>query len=125
MTRKKAYVLPGKEHLPYSAAVRAGDFIYVSGVGGAQDNVGNPITNVADQTRQCLQNIKKALTVAGASLSDVVKVEVFITKAEDWALMNEGYKEYFLKDLPARCAIVTGLIRPTMLVEIECTAYKP
>ena len=125
MTKKEAYVLPGKEHLPYSAAVRAGDFIYVSGVRGDENNKGIPITNVTDQTRQCLENIKEALKAADASLSDVVKVGVFIIKAEDWALMNEGYKEYFLRDQPARSAIVTGLIRPTMLVEIECTAYKP
>lgn len=125
MTRKETYVLPGREHLPFSGAVRAGDFIYVSGAGGTQDDKGTPITNVTDQTRQCLENIKEALKTADASLSDVVKVLVFITKAEDWAPMNEGYKEYFLRDQPARSAIVTGLIRSTMLVEIECIAYKP
>lgn len=125
MTRKEAHVLPGKEYLPYSAAVRAGDSIYVSGQGGDEDDKGNPITNVTDQTKQCLENIRKALTAAGASFSDVVKAQVFISKAEDWAPMNEGYKEYFLKDKPARIAIVAGFIRPTMLVEIECIAYKP
>ena len=67
---------------------------------------------------------KKDLELAGASLSDVIKVQVFLRKGEDWSKMNEVYKEFFPVDRPARTAVVTGLIRADMLVEIECIAYK-
>lgn len=125
MARKECFVLPHLADRPFSSAVRAGDFIFVSGSGGYVDAQGNPVTGIEDQTRQCLENQKKGLELAGASLSDVVKVQVFLTKAEDWPKMNEVYKEFFPVDRPARSAVVTGLIRAEMLVEMECIAYKP
>jgi 2-iminobutanoate/2-iminopropanoate deaminase len=125
MARKECFVLPHLADRPFSSAVRAGDFIFVSGSGGYIDAQGNPVTGIEAQTRQCLENQKKGLEVAGASLSDVVKVQVFLTKAEDWPKMNEVYKEFFPVDRPARSAVVTGLIRDNMLVEMECIAYKP
>jgi len=125
MARKEYFVLPHMADRPFSSAVRAGDFVFASGTGGTVDAEGNPIEGIENQTRQCLENLKKALEAAGTSLSDVVKVVVFLTKAEDWSRMNEAYKEYFPIDRPARSAVVTGLIRPEMLVEMESIAYKP
>ena len=125
MARKECFVLPHMVDRPFSSAVRAGDFVFVSGSGGHVDAQGNPVKGIEAQTRQCLENQKRELELAGASLSDVVKVQVFLTKAEDWPKMNEVYKEFFPVDRPARSAVVTGLIRPEMLVEIECIAYKP
>jgi len=54
-----------------------------------------------------------------------VKVTVFITNIDDFAQMNEIYKGYFIKDRPARSTVVTGLVNPDMLIEVECVAYKP
>lgn len=125
MARKECFVLPHMVDRPFSSAVRAGDFVFVSGSSGYIDAQGNPVKGLEGQTRQCLENLKKELELAGASLSDVVKVQVFLTKAEDWPKMNEVYKEFFPVDRPARTAVVTGLIRPEMLVEMECIAYKP
>ena len=125
MAKKEVIIMPNTENRPYSSAVRAQDFIFVSGCSGTVDAGGNPVEGIKAQTRQCLENIKRVLSAAGASLGDVVKVQVFITRAEDWAPMNEAYKEYFPVECPARSALVTGLIRPEMLVEIECIAYKP
>ena len=125
MARKEYFVLPQMADKPFSSAVRAGDFIFASGASGTVDTQGNPVKGIEAQTQRCLENLKKELELAGASLSDVVKVQVFLAKAEDWAKMNEVYKEFFPVGRPARTAVVTGLIRAEMLVEMECIAYKP
>jgi len=123
MARKEYFVLPQMADRPFSSAVRAGDFIFASGTSGTVDTQGKPVESLEAQTRQCLENLKKELELAGASLSDVIKVQVFLAKAEGWAKMNEVYKEFFPVDRPARTAVVTGLIRTDMLVEMECIAY--
>jgi len=125
MERKEYFVMPYLSDRPYSSAVRAGDFVFVSGTVGTVDGKGNPVEGIEDQTRQCLQNVKKALEAAGASLDDTVKVVVFLRRPEDWPRMNEVYREFFRTPLPARTAVVPELIRPEILVEMECIAYKP
>jgi 2-iminobutanoate/2-iminopropanoate deaminase len=125
MVRKEVIVLPGMKERPYSSAIRAGDFIFVSGTVGGVDAQGNPIEGIAAQTRQCLENMKNVLQTAGASLSDVVKATVFLTNADGYAKMNEVYRSYFPKDLPTRSTVITGLALPELLIEIECIAYKP
>ncbi len=123
---KQAFNLPGAPSRPYSAAIRAGDFIFISGTGGnVNPETGESIAGIAAQTRQCLENIKRVLDVLGASFDDVVKCTVFISDAKDFAAMNQVYRSYFGKDLPARSTVVTGLVRPEMLIELECIAYCP
>ena len=115
--------LPG---VPYSPGMKAGDYVFVSGQIGHVDREGNKVEGVEAQTRQTLENMKRVLETAGASLSDVVKTTVFLVKADDFAKMNEVYKSYFTKDFPARSTvIVAALARPEVLVEIECVAYHP
>jgi len=67
------------------------------------------------QTKQCLGNIKKVLSVAESSLDDVAKLQVFLAKADDWASMNEVYKEYFSTEHPPLTTIVLGEKRPFWL----------
>ena len=115
--------LPG---IPFSPGVKAGDYIFVSGQVGHVDSKGNELRGIEAQTRQTLENMKNVLTAAGASMSDVVKCTVFLVNADDFAKMNEVYKSYFAKDLPARSTvIVAALARPPIIVEIECIAYRP
>ncbi|MFC2013802.1 RidA family protein [Chloroflexota bacterium] len=112
--------------LPFSQAIKAGDYIFVSGQGGFQDpNSGKAITGIEEQTRLCINNIKRVLEIAGSSLDDVVKVTVFLKNADDYVKMNEVYQSYFYDDQPARSTAVTGLAMQGMLVEIECVAYSP
>jgi len=61
----------------------------------------------------------------GASLSDVVKVTVFLRNMDDFTKMNEAYQSYFPEKKPARSTVITGLVNPKMLIEIECIAYRP
>jgi 2-iminobutanoate/2-iminopropanoate deaminase len=112
--------------VPYSSATKAGPLVFVSGQVGALDDAGKPISTVEGQTRQLLKKIKIALEAAGASLSDVTKTTVFLVNVNDFAVMNQVYKEFFPKEPPARSTvIVAGLAKPEWLVEIEAIAYKP
>jgi 2-iminobutanoate/2-iminopropanoate deaminase len=123
--------MPGKQCFPLdwnpaplSAAVGAGGFIFCSGHTGARDQKGQRVDgDIGAQTRLCLENMRRTLEQAGASLSDVVKTQVFLTRAEDFGAMNEVYREFFPEEYPARSTTVTGLVRDFMLIEIECIAY--
>jgi len=122
---KKVITVPNALELPFSPAIKAGDYIFVSGQGGFMDAEGKEIKEIKAQTRQCLENMKQVLEIAGSSLDDVVKVTVFLGNVTDYVKMNEVYKSYFPKDQPARSTAVTGLVIPNMLIEIECIAYSP
>jgi 2-iminobutanoate/2-iminopropanoate deaminase len=111
---------------PYSPAVRAGDFIYVSGQGPV-----DPITDklsqgdIRHQTRVTLQNLRTILAACGATLADVVKTSVFLRDASEFRDMNEVYAEFFPIERPARTTIEAKFHNADMLVEIDCVAYKP
>ena len=114
----------GAAQVPLSPAVRAGDFIYVSG----QVPVGPDGVVVAGgieaQTRQVMANVETALTLAGADLSHVVKTLVVLVDARDFGSFNKVYATYFPKDPPARTTMEARLMID-IRVEIEAVAYKP
>ncbi|MBL8209897.1 MAG: RidA family protein [Bryobacterales bacterium] len=111
---------------PYSPAVRAGDFIFVSGQGPI-----DPVTNefsfgdIQHETRVTLTNVQRILEAAGASMADVVKCSVFLKDGGDFANMNAVYAEFFGETKPARTTVETKFANTTMKVEIDCVAYKP
>jgi len=121
---KKVISIPDAPKLPFSPAIRAGDYIFVSGQIGFVDAKGNEVKGIESQTRLCLENMKRVLAAASASLDDVVKVTVFLRNEEDFAKMNEIYQSYFSEDKPARSTVVAGLALPNMLIEIDCIAYQ-
>lgn len=110
---------------PYSPAVRAGDFIYVSGQGPI-DPVTNQLSSgdIQHETRQVLSNIRTILEGCGVTLADVVKCSVFLKDGSEFKAMNEVYTEFFGADRPARTTVVCEFVSP-MRVEIDCVAYKP
>ncbi len=124
MTRK-VITIPDAPKLPFSPAIRAGDYIFVSGQVGFVDAEGKEVKDIETQTRLCLENIKRVLLAAGVSLDEVVKVTVFLRNQEDFAKMNEVYQGYFVEDKPARSTVIAGLALPNMLIEMECIAYSP
>ena len=104
---------------PYSPAVRAGDFIFVSG------QVAGETGDVAHETRQVLNNLKRILEGCGAGMADVVKCTVFLADGKDFAAMNAVYGEFFGEAKPARSTVVTGFAIPNIKVEIDAIAYRP
>jgi len=110
----------------YSPAVRAGDFIYVSGQGPVDPITDKMVvTGVEEQTRITLSNIKRVLAACGATVQDVVKCSVFLRDIADFPRMNEVYKTFFGDARPARTTVEAKFYQAEMLVEIDCVAYKP
>ena len=111
---------------PYSPAVRAGDFIYVSGQGPINPETDKMETgDIRDETRLVLGNIRRILEGSGASLADVVRCTVYLSGAGDFAAMNEVYAEFFGQHKPTRTTVTCGFVLPGMKVEIDCIAYRP
>ncbi len=110
--------------LSLSRAVRAGDFIFITGQVPMRD--GKPMTDgsIEDQTRACLESLQQILAEAGCDLGDVVKSMVWLKNREDFPGFNAVYSEYFSIEPPTRSALVSEFLID-ILVEIECVAYKP
>ena len=111
---------------PYSPAVRAGEFLFVSGQGPVDPDTNQwSYGDIQHETRITLENIRRILEGCGASLADVVKCSVFLVDGRDFAAMNEVYSEYFGADKPARTTVEVRFANPEMKVEIDCIAYSP
>ena len=109
---------------PYTPAVRAGDFIFVSGQGGMVD--GALVSGgVAAETAQTVANLKARLAELGASLTDVVKTTCFLTDMDTFATFNAAYIEGFGSHRPARSTVEVSALPGGMHVEIEAVAYLP
>ena len=122
---KEFYTKLGMEKYPFCSAVKAGDYIFVSGTAALEDEDGNKLTTIEAQTHEIIKQFKEALTQFNATLDDIVKVNVFIGEQADWGDMNQVYRSYFGENLPARVTCVAGLVIPGFLIEMDCIAYKP
>ncbi|MCB1835916.1 MAG: Rid family detoxifying hydrolase [Geminicoccaceae bacterium] len=110
--------------MPYSRAIRAGDYVYVSGQ-VPFDPDGNLVTgSIEVETRQVMENIKRALEEMGCSMDDVVKCTCWLDDARNFVRFNKVYVSYFNEPLPARSCVESRLMI-TAKVEVEAIAYKP
>lgn len=119
----KPLCLPTGETVPLSAAVRAGDFIIVSGQLGLDERGNLAAADVAGQLRQCIVRIRAILDQAGVGLDAVVKATAWLTDPSDFAAFNAAYREFFPERPPARSTVVSALLIPGARVEIEVVAY--
>jgi 2-iminobutanoate/2-iminopropanoate deaminase len=106
----------------YSPAVKAGGFVFVSGQ-VPRDPVSGELVgdDVESQTRQVIRNIERALESAGASLSDVISMVVYLADVDDWGRFNTVYKELMSPPYPTRTAIGANL--RGIMIEISAVAY--
>jgi 2-iminobutanoate/2-iminopropanoate deaminase len=112
--------------LPFSEAVRAGDFLFLAGQVGDDRKTGRVVPGgIAAEARQTLQHIKEVLERNGASMKDVVKCTVFLANIDEWAAFNAVYREFFSKPYPARSALAASGLALGARVEVECIAYAP
>ncbi|MGB1036875.1 MAG: RidA family protein [Candidatus Puniceispirillales bacterium] len=110
--------------LSLSRAIRAGDFVYLTGQIPMQDGVVMTDGTIEDQTRVVLDAITDTLKLADCHLSDVVKAMVWLRDRSDFPGFDSVYAEYFPKDPPARSAVISELL-VDVRVEIEVVAYHP
>ena len=116
-------VINGRQ-LSLSRAIRAGDFVFLTGQVPMKDGAPMAGGSIEDQTRACIEDIRDILQQAGCELSDVVKSMVWLKNREDFPGFNQVYAEYFPEQPPTRSALVSDFLID-ILVEIECIAYKP
>ena len=105
---------------PYSHAVVANGFVFISGQGPVNPETGAMPDAFADQVRQTFENVQTILEAAGSSLDNVVKVNAYVTDLTRFAEFNEVYKDFFQDDPPARTTVATALLG--ILVEVDCIA---
>ena len=115
---------PGGRSLPFTKAVRAGDFVFVSGqvpMGADGEIVAG---NIVTQTQQTIENVKSILQAQGLGLEHVVKATVWLADTRDFWPFNKVYLEYFGAALPARSCVRADMMVDCK-VEIEVVAYDP
>lgn len=125
--RRFATGTPWEEFVGYSRAVRSGPHIHVSGTtatdaDGRIVGIGDPYT----QAIRCLDNIRSALAMAGATITDVVRTRIYVTDIGHCKAVGRAHREVFATVRPcATLVAVTALVDPDTLVEIEVDAYAP
>lgn len=108
---------------PYSQAIQAGDFLYVSGQIGVDPSTSEVVDGIEKQTYQVLKNLQAILTEAGTDFSEVVKFTIFLNSMEDFALVNEIYGSYLEKPYPARATVEVSRLPKDVLVEMDVVVY--
>ncbi len=123
----RTVTLPGLAKLPtFCHAVIAGDFIYVSGTLGTKFNSMDLVEGgTGPQTAQTLRHIESILKECGATLDDLIKVNVFLAKMQTFSEMNAAYLEVMGDDPPARITVGRAELALGAAVEIDAIAYKP
>lgn len=108
---------------PYSQAIKAGFFLFLSGQLPIEPKTGNIIADdIETQTRQSIENMRSILSFVGASLTDIVKTTVFLKNLGYFSQMNQIYQEYFDKNAPARSCVEVSRLPKDSLIEIEAIA---
>ncbi|MEO0637920.1 MAG: RidA family protein [Pseudomonadota bacterium] len=114
----------GGQALPFSPAVRAGDFVFISGQVAMNENGEIEPGGIEAQTKRTMENVITVLAKAGCTLDDVAKVNVWLDDPRDFWTFNRVYASYFQNGAPARSTVRSQLMVDAK-IEIDVTAYKP
>ena len=110
---------------PYSQGIQVGEFIFVSGQTPLKADGALVDGTVAQQTEQCIANVREVLSSAGLTLDRVVKTTVWMTDLGKFAEMNEVYAKHFVAPFPARATVGVSALPKGAAVEIEAIAVRP
>jgi 2-iminobutanoate/2-iminopropanoate deaminase len=129
LIEKRSYVSPHAPTAsgPYSPALRIGDWVFISAQGPIDAQTRKVIgSSIAEQTEAVLQSVRGLLIAAGAVLSDVVKVTIYLRDANDLAKVDEVFEKHFIRTpRPARTVVQATLVGPSnQLIAIDCTAFS-
>ena len=109
---------------PYSPAVGAGDFVFISGQ-IALDTDGRIVGYTPkDQTRKAMENLRATLEAAGLTLDQVVKTTIFLKDMDEFGAVNDVYGEFFAEPYPARSTVEVARLPKDLHVEVEAVAYR-
>ncbi|WP_374651234.1 RidA family protein [Dongia sp.] len=111
-------------NLPFHPAVRAGDFIFVSGQVAKDENGNMCAGNIEEETRWTIESVRRILALEGAELSDIVKMTVFIEDARNFGRYNKIFAEYFPAGVLARTTVEARAVIECK-IEMDAIAYKP
>ncbi len=114
--------MPGGASLPFSAAVRSGPFLFLSGQLGTDSTLRLVPGGIGPETRQAMENIRVLVTGAGGTMDQIVKCTVMLADVAEWGAMNQEYVKFFDGGFPARSALGANGLALGARVEIECTA---
>lgn len=118
------FITEGATGYPFSPAVEAGDWVFLSGALGITAEGGLIEGGIEAETRQTMDNIQSTLNAAGLGMDRVVKCTVFLADMAEWPAFNQVYKTYFDGDYPARSALGANGLALGARVEIECIARR-
>ncbi|AVR00674.1 reactive intermediate/imine deaminase [Oceanobacillus iheyensis] len=109
---------------PYSQAIEAGDFIYVSGQIPINPSTGEVVEGIENQTEQVLQNLNAILEEAKVTFEDVVKFTIYLKNMDDFATVNVIYGKYLTEPYPARATVEVSRLPKDVLVEMDVVVYR-
>lgn len=113
-----------KVQAPYSQAIEANGFVFVSGQISMTADGEIVSSSIEDQVHQVMKNLQNILEAAGLTFADVVKTEIFLQDMNDFAKMNEVYVSYMVEPYPARTTVQVARLPKDVGVEIAMTALK-
>ncbi len=113
---------PNEERVGYARAVVVDGWVFVSGTTGFDAETKQYPDDVVAQCENCFRNIERALTQAGSSLADMVRVVIYMAREEDFAKITPVIRKHCYAARPANTAVFARMVSPQMLVEVEVTA---
>ena len=113
-----------RSHLPFSSGVRAGDFVFLSGLASVDESGSIIPDTFENEARRTYQNIARVLASGGLTFADVVQVHCYLSDKEDWEVHNRIYREFFTEPFPARTTLF-GCLGDTVKYEVDLVAYSP
>lgn len=127
MSKKCISTITGPKPIgPYSSAVQAGPFLFISGQGSIDPASGKLLAgDIEKETDRTLQNLQLVLKDSGSSLEDVVSVTVFLRDMSKFGAMNEIYRRYFQKNPPTRTCVGVSELPGNLQIEMNAIAYMP